>query len=97
MVILDRQKVCLRRFATTTKDFEDVFNDPISFNYLKCALIGSAGDSDDKYNVIMYFIKNKRNRDNLEYYAKWRILGATHIEIAEPLFGHDPTKRGRKK
>lgn len=77
------------------KDFEDVFNDPISFNYLKCALIGSTGDSDDKYNVIMYFIKNKRNRENLEYYAKWRILGATHIEITEP-YTNDPTKEDGK-
>lgn len=74
------------------KDFEDVFNNPISFNYLKCALIGSSGDTEDKYNIIMYFIKNKRKRDLLEYYAKWRLLGATHIEITEP-YTNDPTKK----
>ena len=77
------------------KDFEDVFNDPISFNYLKCALIGSSGDTEDKYNIIMYFIKNKRKRDLLEYYAKWRLLGATHIEITEP-YTNDPTKEDGK-
>lgn len=77
------------------KDFEDVFNDPISFNYLKCALIGSSGDTEDKYNIIMYFIKNKRKRDLLEYYAKWRLLGATHIEITEP-YTNDPTKEEGK-
>lgn len=77
------------------KDFEDVFNNPISFNYLKCALIGSSGDTEDKYNIIMYFIKNKRKRDLLEYYAKWRLLGATHIEITEP-YTNDPTKEDGK-
>lgn len=77
------------------KDFEDVFNNPISYNYLKCALIGSSGDADDKYNVIMYFIKNKRKNDNLEYYAKWRLLGATHIEITEP-YTNDPTSEDGK-
>ena len=73
------------------KDFEDVFNDPISFNYLKCALI----DAEDKYNIIMYFIKNKRKKDCLENYAKWRLLGATHIEITEP-YTNDPTREDGK-
>lgn len=77
------------------KDFEDVFNNPISYNYLKCALIGSSGDADDKYNVIMYFIKNKRNNDSLESYAKWRLLGATHIEITEQ-YTKDPTSEDGK-
>jgi hypothetical protein len=73
------------------KDFEDVFNDPISYNFLKCALIGSDGDADDKYNIIIYFMNNKRNETKLESYAKWRLLGATHIEITEP-YTNDPTK-----
>ncbi len=73
------------------KDFEDVFNDSIAYNYLKCALIASSGDAEDKYNIIMYFIKNKRKKEKLEYYAKWRLLGSTHIEITEP-FTNDPTK-----
>ncbi len=72
------------------KDFEDVYNNPISFNYLKCALIGSSGDSDDKFYVIMYYIHNKRNPELLKYYAKWRLVGATHIEITED-FTKDPT------
>ena len=75
------------------KDFEDVFNNPISFNYLKCAMIGSSNDNEDKYNIIMYFIENKRNRVNMEYYAKWRLIGSTHIEITEP-YTNDPTVEG---
>lgn len=77
------------------KDFEDVFNNPISFNYLKCALIGSSGDTDDKFNIIMYYISKKRNPELLKYYAKWRLIGATHIEITE-LFTNDPTAEDGK-
>ncbi len=65
------------------KDFEDIYNDPIAYNYLKCSLIGSSNDAEDKYNVIMYFINSKRNRECLMNYAKWRLLGSTHIEITE--------------
>jgi hypothetical protein len=43
----------------------------------------------------MYFINNKRNYDGLKSYAKWRLLGATHIEITEE-FTNDPTVEGGK-
>ena len=65
------------------KDFEDVFNEPTSYNYLKLSLIGSNGDAEDKYNIIMYFIANKRDVCALEDYAKWRLVGCTHKEIVE--------------
>lgn len=77
------------------KKFEDVYNDPHSFNYLKCALIGSNSDDDDKFNIIMHYIRNKRNTEALKSYAKWRLLGATHIEITEK-FTNDPTAEGDK-
>ena len=32
------------------KEFEDVFNAPTSYNYLKLSLIGSTGEAEDKYN-----------------------------------------------
>lgn len=65
------------------KDFEDIYDDPIAYNCLKCSLIGLSGNSEDKYNVIMYFIDNKRNRECQKEYAKWSLLGSTHIEITE--------------
>ena len=71
------------------KDFEDIFNNPLSFNYLKCSLICS-NDELDKFNIIMYFISQKHNNDKLEYYSKWRMLGSTHIEIIED-YTVDPT------
>ena len=77
------------------KDFEDVYNNALSYNYLKCALIGSDGSADDRFNIIMYFISNKRNYKELKSYAKWRLLGATHIEITEE-FTNDPTAEGGK-
>lgn len=75
-------KAVFKGLRDLQKDFEDIYNNPISFNYLKCALIGSSGDADDKFNVIMYYIRNKRNPELLKYYAKWRLVGATHVEIA---------------
>ncbi|MBQ8674260.1 MAG: DUF262 domain-containing protein [Bacteroides sp.] len=87
---IKQAKNVFKELRDLQKDFEDVYNDVHSFNYLKCALIGSSGDAEDKYNVIMYFIENKRAKEKLEYYAKWRLLGATHIEVAEP-FTNDPT------
>lgn len=65
------------------KDFEDVFNEPTLYNYLKLSLIGSNGDTDDKYNIIGYFLTHKRDNDSLHDYAKWRLLGCTHKEVVE--------------
>lgn len=78
------------------KDFEDVFNNPLSFNYLKCAMIGSNNDSDDKFNMIMYFMNNKNNTKLLLRYAQWRLIGSTHIEITEE-YTIDPTMEGGKR
>lgn len=76
------------------KDFEDIFNNPLSFNYLKCSLICS-NDELDKFNIIMYFISQKHNNVKFEYYSKWRMLGSTHIEITED-YTVDPTLEGGK-
>lgn len=84
-----KAKAVFKELRDLQKDFEDLYNDPITFNSLKCSLI-SSGDADDKFNVILYFIKNKRNHEDLKNYAKWRLIGATHIEITEQ-FTTDPT------
>jgi uncharacterized protein with ParB-like and HNH nuclease domain len=89
-----KAKDVFKELRDLQKDFEDLFNDPISFNYLKCSLICS-GDSDDKFNMILYFIQNKRNHERLKNYAKWRLIGATHIEITEQ-FTSDPTAEDGK-
>lgn len=78
------------------KDFEDVFDNPLSFNCLKCAMIGANNDYDDKFNMIMYFMHNKNNTELLKRYARWRLIGATHIEITEE-YTVDPTMEGGKR
>ncbi len=78
------------------KDFEDVFNNPLSFNYLKCAMIGSNNDLDDKFKIIMYFIDHKKNMPSLKRYARWRMLGSSHIETTEE-FTIDPTNKEEGK
>ena len=78
------------------KDFEDIFDNPLSFNYLKCAMIGSNNDSDDKFNMILYFMQNKNKMELLKRYAKWRLIGSTHIEITEE-YTVDPTIEGGKR
>lgn len=65
------------------KDFEDIFTNPISFNNLKLAMISSNGDAEDKYNIIMFFIANKRNYEAMEEYSRWRLIGSTHKEMTE--------------
>ena len=65
------------------KEFEDVFNAPTSYNYLKLSLIGSTGEAEDKYNIIIYFLEHKRNYKAMNDYAKWRLVGCTHKEIVE--------------
>lgn len=72
------------------KEFEDVFNNPLSFNYLKCAMIGSNSDNEDKYKLIMYFIEHKNDMPLLMRYARWRMIGSSHIETTEE-YTTDPT------
>ncbi len=88
-------KAVFKGLRDLQKDFEDIYNNPISFNYLKCALIGSSGDTDDKFNIIMYYVNNKRSPELLKYYANWKLIGATHIEITEP-YTNDPTAEDGK-
>lgn len=78
------------------KDFEDIFDNPLSYNYLKCAMIGSNNIAEDKYNIIMYFIKNKHSIDLLKRYARWRMLGSTHIETTEE-YTNDPTAENQQR
>lgn len=77
------------------KTFEDVYNNPKSYNYLKCSLIASNGETEDRNNIITFFLENKKDTDKLKTYAKWRLLGATHIEVTEE-YTNDPTVEGGK-
>jgi hypothetical protein len=74
------------------KSFEDIFNTVKIHNYLGIALIDTS--SEDKYNIISYFIENKKREEKLADYAKWRMVGATHRQItkAEKLQDDEETR-----
>lgn len=60
------------------KTFEDLFNDNESHNFLGLILKTSSS----KESALQYFLSSEhRNKDLLEDYAKWSLVGATHLEI----------------
>ena len=77
-------KLIFKELRDLQKSFEDIYNTPKVYNYLKMALICSIND-DDKYNIIKYFIEHKSEvQEKLYTYTNWRLVGATHIEITQP-------------
>jgi len=78
-----KTKLVFKELRDLQKSFEDIYRNPKVHNYLKLSLI-CAGDNDDKLNIVKYFIDKKSNIEALLYYAKWRLVGATHLEILNP-------------
>jgi hypothetical protein len=67
-----------RKLRDLQKSFEDIFNKPKIHNYLGMSLIDAESN---KFDIINYFIENKKNDEILAIYAKWRMVGATHTSI----------------
>ena len=84
-----------KKLRDLQKSFEDIFNTPKIHNYLKLAFIGADGGGN--FEVITYFIDNKKQIAQLRDYAKWRLVGATHRQItkANELKDEEETKEGR--
>lgn len=61
------------------KRFEDLYNDPISYNWLGLSL--KCDHSNEKYEIIMFFIGNKNEHANEKYYAKRKIVSCTDRQI----------------
>lgn len=78
-----KTKLVFKELRDLQKSFEDIFRNPKVHNYLKLSLI-CTGDNDDKLNIVKYFIDEKSNIEALSDYAKWRLVGATHLEIVNP-------------
>lgn len=76
-------KLIFKELRDLQKSFEDIFTIPKVHNYLKMSLI-CYSDNDDKFDVIKYFIDQKSNIEALSDYAKWSLVGATHLEITDP-------------
>ncbi|NMA74177.1 MAG: DUF262 domain-containing protein [Bacteroidales bacterium] len=60
------------------KSFEDIYNDPIIYNLLGVSLKDSG---DDKLKIILFFIENKHNLEELYEFTKWRVVGVTYDQI----------------
>lgn len=65
------------------KRFEDLYNDPISYNWLGLSLKCDSGN--EKYEIIMFFIDNNNDHAKEEYYAKRKIVSCTDRQIRESL------------
>ena len=60
------------------KTFEDLYNDTYSHNFLGIILKTSSS----REEALNYFLSSKNlNKIPLEEYAKWSLVGATHLEI----------------
>lgn len=76
-------KLVFKELRDLQKSFEDIYSNPKVHNYLKLSLI-CTNDNDDKFNIIKFFMDEKSNIEELSDYAKWRLVGATHLEITNP-------------
>jgi uncharacterized protein with ParB-like and HNH nuclease domain len=80
-----KTKKCFKEIRDLQKSFEDIFNNPIIFNYLGLALKGKGKEKEpEKSKVINYFIEEIKNIEKIKEYAKWSLVDATHLEIINP-------------
>lgn len=61
------------------KLFEDIYDDPLTYNWLGLSL--KCDGSNEKFEIINYFMEHKNDKNLLEQYAQGKIVGATHKEI----------------
>ena len=73
------------------KSFEDLYNDPVAYNWLGLSL--KCDRANEKYEITRYFIENKNDKTRQEWYAKCKMAGATHQEI----IGEDDDKLQNKQ
>lgn len=89
-------KLYFKKLRRLQKSFEDIFNNPKTFNWLGLSLAWES-NKDEQYKIIRYFINNKHDEDKLDTFAKWRVVGATHNEItAEHKDSQDPEEPDNK-
>ncbi len=77
-----KTKLVFKELRDLQKSFEDIFNIPKVHNYLKMALL-CVSDQNDKFEIIKYYMEKKNEKDIVDDYAKWRLVGATHRQITK--------------
>lgn len=63
------------------KSFEDIYDDPVTYNWLGLSL--KCSGYNEKFEIIRYFLEQKNDKKLLEQYAQGKMVGATHKEITE--------------
>lgn len=93
-----KTKEVFKELRDLQKSFEDIFSIPRIHNYLKTSLICS-NTTEDKFEIIKYFMQKKHETVLEDDYAKWRVIGATHRQItkATELGVGDETKEDKAK
>lgn len=77
-----KTKQVFKELRDLQKSFEDIFSIPRIHNYLKLSLLCSSGN-DDKFEIVNYFMQKKHEIKLKDDYAKWRLVGATHLQITK--------------
>lgn len=77
------------------KAFEDLYNSPVSYNYLKLALICNTSPK-DRLDIVQYYIDHKETKEQKEY-ALWRLVNATHHMITTDKQTEDDPKEETKE
>lgn len=77
-----KTKLVFKELRDLQKSFEDIFSIPRIHNYLKISLLCSS-NSEDRFDIINYFMQKKHQNKLEDDYAKWRLVGATHRQISK--------------
>jgi len=78
-------KQVFKEIRDLQKSFEDVFNNSVTYNYLKLSLIAS--NNDDRDVIIAFFFNNLKNENRLKRYTLGRLVEMSHSNAADYSLG----------
>lgn len=91
---LSNAQDCFERLRSIQTAVEDVYADPVAYNWLGLSLLFAPG-RDEKFETLRYFLRHRHGADALARYAKCRLAGATHQEITGEGQGNAEEKERR--
>ena len=94
MRFLSDAQDCFERLRSIQTAVEDVYADPVAYNWLGLSLLFASG-RDEKFETLRYFLRHRHDADALARYAKCRLAGATHQEITGEGQGNAEEKERR--
>lgn len=94
MRFLSDAQDCFERLRSIQTAVEDVYADPVAYNWLGLSLLFAPG-RDEKFETLRYFLRHRHDAGALARYAKCRLAGATHQEITGEGQGNAEEKERR--